>query len=44
MVGGGGGGGGGGGSKFVPSPPPETSVKFSDFEELYLRQFSTNHF
>ena len=39
------GGGGGGEGKFVPpSPPTQTSVKFSDSEELYLCQFSTNHF
>ena len=30
------------GGKFVP-PIIQTSVKFRDFEELYLRQFSTNH-
>ena len=36
--------GGGGGSKFVPPPTIQTSVKFRDFEDLYLRYFSTNHF
>ena len=35
---GGGVGGGGGGGKFVPPHcGPQTSVKFRDFEEVYLR-------
>ena len=28
----------------MPAPIIQTSVKFRDFEDLYLRQFSTNHF
>ena len=49
VAGGGGkfvGGGGGVGASLGPPPPPptQTSVKFSDSEELYLCQFSTNHF
>ena len=35
-------GGEGGKSKFVPAPTIQTSVKFGDIEELYLRRFSTN--
>ena len=36
------GGQGVGGQVFVPTI--QTSVKFHDFEELYLRWLSTNHF
>ena len=38
--------GGGRGREQVCAPPPtiQTSVKFRDFEDLYLRYFSTDHF
>ena len=34
---------GGGGGEFVP-PTIQTPVIFHVFEDLYLREFSTNHF
>ena len=37
-----GGQGGGGGQVFVPTI--QTSVKFRDFEELYIQWLSTSHF
>ena len=35
-------GGEGGRASLWPVPTIQTSVKFGDIEELYLRQFSTN--
>ena len=35
--------GGGGGGQLAPTTK-QTSVKFRDFQELYVHQFSTNYF